>query len=444
MEALPFLRSASRDDCRRPGRVRSSARPKLSISNWVLGMRITTSTNQLVPLAGKTTGGSQGLKENNVQLENRNRLLIVTPFGGTASGIKTWSRTVKGELDSDPTVDCTIVDTAVLWRASTNLRWWSRIGGGSLQALRDTLRVIRLLRSGRMDCIHLNTSASFASVKDSLILLASKLSGVRCVIQFHVGFLPQIADQNTLAWRLVRLNASSADTPLVLGDSTVSALASSAPEIEWRTVPNPIEVECFEPTVLPPCTDGIRLLFLGHILESKGVVELVKAATALRRRYPTLRLDMVGHAEQELRTRLQGLAGGEAANWLTMTGEVSYSESMLRLQQSHVLILPSSGTEGFPYVVLEAMRAGRPVVATDRGAIREMLAWGSDQPCGIVVPPGDVEALRKAVDALISAPSQMSVLGSRGRRRVEEVYSPKRVVRELKDIWFPRKFRHSK
>ncbi len=81
-----------------------------------------------------------------------------------------------------------------------------------------------------------------------------------------------------------------------------------------------------------------------------------------------------------------------------------------------MLVLPS-WIEGLPLVVLEAMAAGVPVVATSVGGTPEAVVDGET---GLLVPPRDVDALAGAIDALLSDPERAQRLGAAGRRRARE------------------------
>jgi glycosyltransferase involved in cell wall biosynthesis len=94
------------------------------------------------------------------------------------------------------------------------------------------------------------------------------------------------------------------------------------------------------------------------------------------------------------------------------------------LSAANVLILPSE-SESMPLVILEAMSARRPVVATDVGGIREMV---DDGRTGLLIQPGDVEGLSRALAELASDPERARAMGEAGRKKVEEEFGEEACV----------------
>ena len=118
-----------------------------------------------------------------------------------------------------------------------------------------------------------------------------------------------------------------------------------------------------------------------------------------------------------------GLAGhlgiGDRIEW---TGALPDVAPALATAQAFVL---ASHWEGFPRSILEAMRAGLPVVASDVGGTREAVIDGET---GYVVPPGDVKALADALGRLIAAPDLRARMGSAGRRRFVQQFTFERMA----------------
>jgi glycosyltransferase involved in cell wall biosynthesis len=161
----------------------------------------------------------------------------------------------------------------------------------------------------------------------------------------------------------------------------------------------PIGVEV--PETLP-ATSRQELLFSGRFVEKKGVTVLADAMRLLRAGGDTTRLILAG--DGPLRPVLERLArdvsGVELVGWLTPAAMGA------RMEQALALVVPSivaadGDAEGLPSVVPEAMARGCAVIGTDEGGIAEAIADGST---GLLVPPGDAEALAAAIHRMCVEP----------------------------------------
>ncbi len=100
---------------------------------------------------------------------------------------------------------------------------------------------------------------------------------------------------------------------------------------------------------------------------------------------------------------------------------------------SDVVLVPSleSAREGFGRVAMEAMAMERPVVASNTGGLREVV----NEECGILVPPGDAEALARAVRRLVEHPEEGRRLGENGRLRAKELFDLEITVNQVKGVY---------
>ena len=103
---------------------------------------------------------------------------------------------------------------------------------------------------------------------------------------------------------------------------------------------------------------------------------------------------------------------------------------MERMAACDLLVLPSY-TEGFPNVVLEAMALGKAIVATDVGAIPEML----EAKCGLLVKPKDVQGLTTVLRSLLNDGNLRTELGNRARERALANYSIDVVFPRYMSLW---------
>lgn len=159
--------------------------------------------------------------------------------------------------------------------------------------------------------------------------------------------------------------------------------------------------------------DGTRLLFVGRLAAVKGVPVLLQALAQARTQRPDLRLTLVGDGpERAALTDLADTLGlGEAVEF---TGYRSQSEVADLLARSDCLVLPSFA-EGLPVVLMEAMAARLPVIATRVGGVAELVEHGVS---GRLVAPGDAGALSGAILDVMTG-TDRAAMGEAGRARVE-------------------------
>jgi glycosyltransferase involved in cell wall biosynthesis len=168
------------------------------------------------------------------------------------------------------------------------------------------------------------------------------------------------------------------------------------------------------------------LLFVGRLRLRKGVEVLLHALARLAREGVDLRLKVAGDGEHRgaVERTVAELGLGEQVELL---GRCDAGRIAALLGGARALAVPSI-YEGMPLVVLEAMAAGLPVVASRVAGIPEVVVDGET---GWLVPPEEPAALAAALAALLADPAEAARRGAAGRRRVEERYRPETVAR----IW---------
>lgn len=173
----------------------------------------------------------------------------------------------------------------------------------------------------------------------------------------------------------------------------VEALGSDAVEI-----PNGVDVHAFAgASPLPGYPrEGGTVLFLGRYDEPrKGMAVLLGALPTLVSHHPDLEVLVVGRGDEE---RLLREAGPHAKH-LKLLGQVTDAEKASALRSADVYCAPNLGGESFGIVLVEAMAARTPVVASELDAFRRVLRDGT---AGILVPIGDSERLAAALDSVLT------------------------------------------
>lgn len=180
------------------------------------------------------------------------------------------------------------------------------------------------------------------------------------------------------------------------------------------------------PATVPPLgTGGLEVVSLGALIEQKGLDVLLAAAS--RARHPW-RVTLVG--DGPLREQLeQAAAATVAPGRVRFTGWAD--DPARHLRESHVLCMPSR-YESFGYAAAEAGAWGRPAVASQIDGLDEVVA---DDRSGILVPPGDPDALARALDRLWEERDTLEAMGRAARERVREHFTIQRSVDSLLAVY---------
>jgi glycosyltransferase involved in cell wall biosynthesis len=175
------------------------------------------------------------------------------------------------------------------------------------------------------------------------------------------------------------------------------------------------------------------VLFVGNIAGNKGVETVFEAVLRLRPKYPSLRLQLLGSCGDSLASELCARAQrhGAAAN-IEMPGFIDRAGLPDFYRRADVFCSPAQYEGGVANVYLEAMACACPVVASTAGGAPEAV---TDGVTGLLVPPGDVEAVARALDRLLSDAGLRRRLGREGRRRVESYFAMDKYIERVLAVY---------
>ncbi len=239
--------------------------------------------------------------------------------------------------------------------------------------------------------------------------------------------LPRNVDIMCCSW-LERLAARRADVVI----SPSGLLARALVEARWLgaqrvdIIPNAIDWQRWrhaDPVLDSPPT----VLFLGWLSRNKAPEVLARAIAIIRRELPEAQALFVGGS-----VRLKG--GSSYLDWMResvasldgcrFVGRVQREDLVGIFSETRVLAAPS-WFENYSLAVLEAMATGRPVVVTASSGLADLV---EETGAGVVVPPGDPDALASALGAFLRDPSYAAAAGARARTAVQEWADPDRIA----------------
>ena len=280
---------------------------------------------------------------------------------------------------------------------------------------------VQLVRE-RPDVVWMSLSQNTpAYLRDALFIVLARVGGARVAGHLHGGWFQEFYGSTwpPVRW-VIRRTCRMLAAAWVLGEGLRPAFTGLVAPERVRVIPNGVP----DPGALTGGRDARRpftVLYLGQLSDLKGVDVLVEAFAALHGGAPATRLVLAGAwltREDERRIRAL-VAASPVSERIQIVGVVGPAEKARLLGEAHVLALPVRSHEGQPLVVLEAMAAGLPVVATARGAIPDMI---EDGRTGMLVPDG-AAALAEALQRLRADPALRAAMGAAARERWEQHFT---------------------
>lgn len=340
------------------------------------------------------------------------------------------------------------------------------LGVGSLLRLRQAVACVRyaftlarLARRLRADLIHTN------SLKADLIGgMAGRLAGIP--VLWHVRdnidghyLPPAVAAAFRLLSRVIpqAVVANSQSTLRTLRPArrqttatVYSGVASGALAEEWeadgrlQVVHDGYDPHSFGADLgadqagdgdAPPVTTGTQVAVLvGRIAGWKGQHVFIRAAALIRADFPQARFLIVGAPlfgehdyERSLHALAEELEVTDCVEFLGFRDDVPAI-----LAEADVVVHASILGEPFGQVIIEGMAAGKPVIATEGGALPEIVVPGET---GLLVPMGDAPAMAEAMAQMLGEPVRAAQMGQAGRRRVQDRFTIARTVHKMEKVY---------
>jgi glycosyltransferase involved in cell wall biosynthesis len=352
------------------------------------------------------------------------RVLLVGPrsggplVGGIETGIDMILRSqlaARHELEFFNSFNAPSANRSLPRRVARQLRSWGAFA--------------RALIRCRPDVVHVKTAEALNFYQGLGFVILARAAGCRVLMQIHGGAFDSWYER--LAPRAqagVRAALRLPHVMIALSEYWQRYLTGLNPDVAICVVPNGVEMD----KVQAPSrrvSERLRVVTIGAIGERKGHFDIVEAAHLVRDldlEFEFVGPDEYGGETDRIRARVAELGLGDR---IVLSGPLGGADKWAALARADVFLLPAYN-ENMPNAVLEAMAAGLPVIATDVGAVREMLG-GSDQ----IVPVGDPAAIATQLRALSGDAAARARRGRANLDRVTERYSFARVEADLDALY---------
>lgn len=290
------------------------------------------------------------------------------------------------------------------------------------------LRCRALMKEFKPDIVH--THGGTAGVTGRMV--AGTYRGVKIVHTYHG--IHYIHDERWLRRSLFRTLESAllhvTDRTICVAQQDVETgvregIVDRAKTVVIRNGIDPSPFEGKRPRRLPKSP---LIGTIGRLHPQKGHRFLLEVAAELAREHPSPRFLIIG--EGELRGELE-----RQAETLGVAGHVTFAGARTdvpaQLRDMDMFVLPSLW-EGLPYVLLEAMAAGLPIVASGVDGVKEVLRDGVN---ALLVAPGDPSELRAGIERLLADSRLRNRLAENARKTVREQFSIGRMIKDTEDVY---------
>ncbi len=274
-------------------------------------------------------------------------------------------------------------------------------------------------------------------LRDSLFMVPAFLSGSAVVAHLHGANFYQVYEDagGVFRWYVDRV-LKRVTKFIVLGEMLKPIFHRWAHPESIAVVPNGVPESSANRSDQPQFSSPapLRIVFLSTLSRQKGLFVLLDAMPFVVREHPDVEFHIAGpwwgaDTEQLVRQQLEKT---HLASQVTFHGQLAGEKKMEFLQRGDLFVFPGIQQEGQPLTVLEAMCAGLPVVATDRGCLRETVIEGET---GFIVPPDSPEAIAERILLMIREPHTRHRLGTNARLRYEREYTMSTFAARMADLF---------
>ena len=278
----------------------------------------------------------------------------------------------------------------------------------------------------RADIVHVHGVFRKSFIRKLPLVLVAMAMRKRVILHIHAATF-EGAFNGPVA-PLIRRMLASVDRVIALSPIWAAGIRSQCPRAKIVSLPNPVIMPsgCSMP---PSDKKEPRILFLGSLELRKGFRDLLRAAPAVLAIVPGTKFIFAGDGDIAGARRLAAELGISGS--VTFLGFVRGESKTRELRSAAVLCLPSYD-EGVPVALLEGMSNAIPVVATPVGGIPDLICSGEN---GLLVSPGDIDGLARAIVSLLTNPALSAEIGKAGFAYIEHFHSIDHVCTLLHGIY---------
>ena len=319
------------------------------------------------------------------------KVLFVSGISGNG-GTQTWTRQYLDLYKSD---EFELVHINMSHRRGllAEASLFRRVIDGIMDLKDVYFDINKVLKCNSCSIIHAATSGDLGTLRDYIIAKLAKRYNKKCILHCHYGCIKNDYQKGGILSFLLKKTLSLYDLILVL-DSTSFDFLNSKKELAGKVYIAPNFIDVSKDANLKPRTYK-NIAFIGNLIPSKGVYELIDAVKNLRNK---VNLYLIGPARNDVAIELRNRIGSCEGDCIHTLGSLPNNEAISYMDKVDIIALPTYyPSEAFPISILEAMSKGCLVLSCPRAAIPDMLTAVDNSLCGLLVEPRSAKGISDAI-----------------------------------------------
>lgn len=295
----------------------------------------------------------------------------------------------------------------------------------SMFFVKSYIQLHSLLLKNSFDIIHIHMSYKGSFKRKYMVAKACKRFDKKVIIHLHGSeFKDYYNTGNDRLKSKIKNLFQSVDNVIVLGENWKEFILKIVPNARVTVVNNAVTI----PEIEDKKREEIcKILFLGMLIERKGVIDLLQATKNLKNNgIDKFEVLIAGTGAEEKRLK-EFCEGNNLNDVVKFLGWIDKEEKVKLLETSDILVLPSYN-EGLPVAILEAMSYGLPIISTKVGSIDEAVKDGVN---GYLIEPGDVEDMERVICGLIENVELWTEYSEMSRNIVKDQFAEEEFIARI-------------
>jgi glycosyltransferase involved in cell wall biosynthesis len=265
-------------------------------------------------------------------------------------------------------------------------------------------------------------------------MVLPKLFGKKIVLHLRGGHFREFYNSSNKVMKyVIEQTLKRIDRMIVLGSSLKILFDGLIPEEKLSVVPNGLNIALDKVRYKNPKKDHLMILFLSNLIETKGFKEVLYSVKKVTQNHRNVRYIFAG-AWRKDKDELECedcLKREKIKDYVEFRGSVTGRNKTRLLQNADVFVFPTYyPMEGHPWVIVEAMASGLPIITTDQGCIKESVLHSEN---GFIIPKRDPDAVAEKIIYLIEHSEVRERMGQKSRQLYEENLTKENFVQRMVD-----------